>query len=93
MPIIGIATDAVQKARQRVLDIGVNGYITKPVNRDLLIENIKRYNDSILKIAYISIKIAKGFSFFNVKQGFVNQFNYIFYIISMNHFNRSVHIS
>ncbi len=49
--IIAVTADAMQATRQRVLDIGMNDYMTKPVSRDLLMEKMKRCSDSILKIA------------------------------------------
>ncbi|SRX54861.1 hybrid sensor histidine kinase/response regulator [Aequorivita sp. CIP111184] len=52
IPIIAVTADAMQETHKKVLDIGMNDYMTKPVNRDLLIEKMKKYkNDSILKIA------------------------------------------
>ncbi len=51
IPIIAVTADAMQETRKKVLDIGMNDYMTKPVNRDLLLEKIKRCNNSILKIA------------------------------------------
>ncbi len=38
-------------------------------------------------------KVGKCFFIFNFKQRFVNQFYHIFYVITMNHFYRSVHIT
>jgi signal transduction histidine kinase/CheY-like chemotaxis protein len=50
IPIIAVTADAMQETHQKVLDIGMNDYMTKPVNRDLLLEKMKRCN-SVLKIA------------------------------------------
>jgi two-component system, sensor histidine kinase LadS len=41
IPIIAITADAMQETRQRVLDLGMNDYMTKPVNKDLLLDKIK----------------------------------------------------
>jgi CheY-like chemotaxis protein len=41
IPIIAVTADAMEETRQRVLDIGMNDYMTKPVKRDLLLEKIK----------------------------------------------------
>lgn len=51
IPIIAITADAMQETHQKVLDIGMNDYMTKPVNRDLLFEKMSRYGGDILKIA------------------------------------------
>ncbi|MEH6765210.1 MAG: 7TM diverse intracellular signaling domain-containing protein [Aequorivita antarctica] len=51
IPIIAVTADAMQETRKKVLDIGMNDYMTKPVNRDLLLEKMTRCNNSILKIA------------------------------------------
>ena len=50
IPIIAVTADAMQETRQKVLDIGMNDYMTKPVNRDLLLEKMKQFNTT-LKIA------------------------------------------
>lgn len=41
IPIIAVTADAMQETRQRVLELGMNDYMTKPVKRDLLLEKIK----------------------------------------------------
>jgi signal transduction histidine kinase/CheY-like chemotaxis protein len=41
IPIIAVTADAMEETRQRVLEIGMNDYMTKPVNRDLLLQKIK----------------------------------------------------
>ncbi|MBO6879389.1 hybrid sensor histidine kinase/response regulator [Winogradskyella sp.] len=41
IPIIAVTGDAMQETRERVLNIGMNDYMTKPVKRDLLFEKIK----------------------------------------------------
>lgn len=40
IPIIAVTADAMDETRQRVLDIGMNDYMTKPVKRDLLLHKI-----------------------------------------------------
>ena len=49
--IIAVTADAMQETRKRVLALGMNDYITKPINRDLLLEKINIHYESILKIA------------------------------------------
>lgn len=51
IPIIAVTADAMQETRQRVLDLGMNDYMTKPVNKDLLFEKIYQCSESMLKIA------------------------------------------
>lgn len=41
IPIIAVTADAMQETRQRVLSLGMNDYMTKPIKRDLLLEKIK----------------------------------------------------
>ncbi|MBT0607899.1 hybrid sensor histidine kinase/response regulator [Aequorivita echinoideorum] len=50
IPIIAVTADALQETRSRVLDIGMNDYMTKPVSRDLLLEKMNKHRN-ILKIA------------------------------------------
>ncbi len=50
IPIIAVTADAMQETRQRVLSIGMNDYMTKPVSRDLLLEKMNKYRN-MLKIA------------------------------------------
>lgn len=45
IPIIAVTADAMEETRQRVLNIGMNDYMTKPVKRDLLFDKIKTYID------------------------------------------------
>ncbi|MDO7173495.1 7TM diverse intracellular signaling domain-containing protein [Mariniflexile sp. AS56] len=40
IPIIAVTADALQETRKRVLDLGMNDYMTKPVDRDLLFKKI-----------------------------------------------------
>ena len=42
IPIIAITADAMEETRKRVLEIGMNDYMTKPVNRELLFEKINK---------------------------------------------------
>ncbi len=51
IPIIAVTADAMQETRQKVLNIGMDDYMTKPVNRELLLEKMQRLNNAILKIA------------------------------------------
>jgi CheY-like chemotaxis protein len=51
IPIIAVTADAMQETRQRVLDIGMNDYMTKPVNKDLLMEKINYCCKPKLQIA------------------------------------------
>lgn len=40
IPIIAVTADAMEETRQRVLSLGMNDYITKPVKRELLLKKI-----------------------------------------------------
>jgi len=40
IPIIAVTADAMQETRKRVLDLGMNDYMTKPVNKDLLLNKM-----------------------------------------------------
>ncbi|MFG6685063.1 7TM diverse intracellular signaling domain-containing protein [Mariniflexile sp. HNIBRBA6329] len=40
IPIIAVTADAMQETKKRVLDLGMNDYMTKPVDRDLLSKKI-----------------------------------------------------
>jgi signal transduction histidine kinase/ActR/RegA family two-component response regulator len=52
IPIIAVTADAMQETRQRVLDIGMNDYVTKPINKDLLLSKIASCcHTAVLKIA------------------------------------------
>lgn len=52
IPIIAVTADAMQETRQRVLDIGMNDYLTKPINKDLLLTTIASCcHTAVLKIA------------------------------------------
>ena len=51
IPIIAVTADAMQETKQRVLDLGMNDYMTKPVNKDLLFEKMYKCSESVLKIA------------------------------------------
>ncbi|MFD1064114.1 7TM diverse intracellular signaling domain-containing protein [Winogradskyella litorisediminis] len=39
-PIIAVTADAMEETRKRVLDLGMNDYMTKPVKRELLFQKI-----------------------------------------------------
>ncbi|SFD42259.1 hybrid sensor histidine kinase/response regulator [Algibacter pectinivorans] len=43
-PIIAVTADAMEATKQRVLDLGMNAYMTKPINKTLLFENINACN-------------------------------------------------
>ena len=51
IPIIAVTADATDAARQKVKEVGMNDYITKPVNRELLSRKINEHNKNVLKIA------------------------------------------
>ncbi|MEZ4801437.1 MAG: ATP-binding protein [Gelidibacter sp.] len=51
IPIIAVTADAMQETRQRVLDLGMNDYMTKPVNKELLFKKMYSCSESLLKIA------------------------------------------
>jgi len=51
IPIIAITADVMSETRKRVMDIGMNDYMTKPVNRDLLQNKINFYTQTQLKVA------------------------------------------
>lgn len=44
IPIIAVTADAMQETKKRVLDLGMNNYITKPITRDLLFKKIYTCN-------------------------------------------------
>jgi len=43
IPIIAVTADAMQETKQRVLKIGMNDYLTKPVRKEILLERISVY--------------------------------------------------
>ena len=51
IPIIAVTADAMQETKQRVLDLGMNDYMTKPVNKELLFEKMSQSSGTLLKIA------------------------------------------
>ncbi|MEL0645381.1 7TM diverse intracellular signaling domain-containing protein [Olleya sp. Ti.3.14] len=53
IPIIAVTADVMQETKQRVLNIGMNDYMTKPINKELLFKKIERciYDTTNLKIA------------------------------------------
>ena len=51
IPIIAVTADAMQETRQRVLEIGMNDYMTKPITKDILMEKIYHQSDIKLRIA------------------------------------------
>ena len=42
IPIIAVTADAMQETKQRVLNLGMNDYMTKPVKRDELFQKIMK---------------------------------------------------
>ena len=44
IPIIAVTADALTETKKRVLELGMNDYMTKPVNKELLFEKIYAYN-------------------------------------------------
>ncbi|MEL0455647.1 7TM diverse intracellular signaling domain-containing protein [Flavobacteriaceae bacterium SZ-1-7] len=44
IPIIAVTADAMQETKKRVLALGMNDYMTKPINKDLLFEKIYAFN-------------------------------------------------
>ncbi len=40
IPIIAVTADAIQETKNRVLDLGMDDYMTKPVNKDLLFKKM-----------------------------------------------------
>jgi len=43
LPIIGLTAHAMAEEKQRCIDSGMNDFITKPVDPDLLYELLERY--------------------------------------------------
>lgn len=41
IPIIAVTADVMESTKQRVIEIGMNKYLSKPIDKDLLFENIK----------------------------------------------------
>ena len=42
-PIIAMTASALYSDRERCLDVGMDDYLTKPVNRDALAERLRRF--------------------------------------------------
>ncbi len=51
IPIIAVTADAMQETRQRVMALGMNDYMTKPVKKEALLNKIKRCCDIELSVA------------------------------------------
>lgn len=52
IPIIAVTADAMQETEQRVLDLGMNDYMTKPVNKEVLLKKINEFKkQAVLQIA------------------------------------------
>ena len=52
IPIIAVTADAMQETKQRVLDLGMNDYMTKPVNKEVLMKKINEFKKHpVLQIA------------------------------------------
>jgi CheY-like chemotaxis protein len=54
IPIIAVTADAMQETRQRVLDLGMNDYMTKPVKRGLLLQKIKNCSEESNKLNIVA---------------------------------------
>lgn len=60
IPIIAMSADAMSKTRNKVIDAGMNDYITKPVDPELLFKKLVQYipeKDRVLHKAYIDRKV------------------------------------
>ncbi|WP_146743190.1 hybrid sensor histidine kinase/response regulator, partial [Aequorivita lipolytica] len=55
IPIIAVTADAMQETRQKVLDIGMNDYMTKPINRDILFKKMERCKGLSHKVCKLKI--------------------------------------
>ena len=42
IPIIAVTSDAMQETKNRVMDLGMNDYMTKPINKAILMEKIEK---------------------------------------------------
>ncbi|MCB0432452.1 MAG: response regulator, partial [Mangrovimonas sp.] len=42
IPIIAVTADAMQETKNRVMDLGMNDYMTKPINKAILMEKIEK---------------------------------------------------
>ncbi|RAJ17753.1 7TM diverse intracellular signaling domain-containing protein [Olleya aquimaris] len=51
IPIIAVTADAMQQTKEKVLAIGMNDYMTKPVNKKELLQKISKCVNNHLKIA------------------------------------------
>lgn len=47
VPIIAVTADAMQETKQRVLKVGMNDYLTKPVRKEVLLERIAVYANEL----------------------------------------------
>ena len=43
IPIIAVTADVMESTKQRVAEIGMNHYLTKPINKEVLYQTIKQY--------------------------------------------------
>ena len=52
IPIIAVTADTMQKTKKQVMDLGMNGYMSKPINKELLLQKIESCrSEGLLKIA------------------------------------------
>lgn len=51
IPIIAVTADAMQETNKRVLEIGMNDYMTKPIDKSILMDKIYKHREIKLKIA------------------------------------------
>ena len=59
IPIIALTADAMPESKQYYLSHGMNGYITKPINKETLLNEINKH---ISRDAHILDAIAQGHS-------------------------------
>ena len=43
IPVIAVTASASEEERNHVMDAGFDAYITKPVNKDLLLQEIRKF--------------------------------------------------
>jgi len=52
IPIIAVTADTMQKTKKQDMDLGMNGYMSKPINKELLLQKIESCrSEGLLKIA------------------------------------------
>ena len=68
VPIIGVTASALSADRDRCLDAGMDGYITKPIVQDVLIREIARVIKSGVKAEFKETRVAKELEYFDSEQ-------------------------